>query len=151
MIHLSHICRNGLFIFVSLVFVASCGSVNVADLNESDFDGAVTDTCDGVTTSFTTDVVPIFTASCTNGTCHTDAAQAGSLNLDVNQAAGTTGIFTEISDGRIDAADTANSLILTRPLGLNSHGGGEIFSSVTDANYITIFCWIEAGAVDDSA
>ncbi len=138
------------FLFLcSLAFISACGSVDVTDLDANDFSG--TGPCEDISTSFSTNIVPIFSAQgCSNGSCHSNASQAGSLNLDVSQGEGASGIHASILDGRIDEDDSANSAILRKPLGLDGHGGGEIFSSVSDQDYLSIFCWIEAGAEDDS-
>ncbi|MHC4972227.1 MAG: c-type cytochrome [Planctomycetota bacterium] len=87
--------------------------------------------------SYANDVHPIWAArSCTN--CHPNSG-----GLDLSGAAAQT--FGQVNPGRIDLGTPANSLILTKPLG-QSHGGGTIFSSTSDADYQTILAWIQQGA-----
>jgi hypothetical protein len=141
--------RTSILYFLLSTFLG-CGSVNVADLEPGDFENLGLAACDGVESSFSINVVPIFSAQgCTNGDCHSDMFRAGSLNLDVAQVDGVSGVRSSILDGRVDEGVSADSKILTKPLGLNSHGGGEIFSGTTDDDYLTIFCWIASGAADD--
>lgn len=135
------------FIFAAVVFVLftgiRCGSVNVANLDPSDFSGAnqTAAKCEGVSNSFVNDVVPIFTEkTCADASCH-GAGSAGGMTL--------TGTNDEIFDAvtsRVSTSDPASSLILRKGTGGLSHGGGQPITSVDDPAYVTIFCWISAGA-----
>lgn len=102
-------------------------------------DGAFNDNCTGVPASFATNVTPIFT-QCTTVGCHDTVTPVLSTNPYQNiQTAGDT-----------NTTSPATSKTLRKPLGLDSHGGGTIFTAgVSDPNYKTIFCWIKNGANDD--
>ncbi len=130
-----------------------CGTIEIGDLNPDRFTnlgGSGGGNCDGVSAAFVPDVIPIFTQkSCATGGCHGSGDAGGGLNLDVDEESdGAAGIRIALLEGRVDTADPAESLVLRKPLGQLSHGGGAPFSSVSDSAYRTIFCWIEAGALE---
>lgn len=99
--------------------------------------GAFNDSCDGVSHSFSADVVPIF-SQCTAVGCH-----------DVTAPVLTSSQYENIQDANaLDLADPTNSSLLRKPLGMDSHTGGAVFDDMSDTDYKTIFCWIK---VDDAA
>ncbi|HLG19314.1 MAG TPA: hypothetical protein VI895_05800 [Bdellovibrionota bacterium] len=141
--------RRAAFVFL-LVSICSCGSVDVANLDPKEFSttgGTTTGTdCTTVAASFATDVVPIFSGrGCNASGCHTGAAPAG--NLDLTASLGAPALFTNAtSNSRVSTSSPSDSKLLRKPLGLDSHGGGKVYDSITDADYVTAYCWISAGA-----
>lgn len=142
----------------------SCSQVDVSGLNPDLFTNAGTggDTstsalCEGVSSNFSTDVLPIFTASCGGSGCHMEGETGGGLNLDPDDEKngdGPSGVIGEVkSKGEIDAFSPAQSKLLLKPLSISeggsTHTGGDLFASTNDADYKTIFCWIDAGATNN--
>lgn len=97
--------------------------------------GAFNDDCTGVSHGFATNVTPIFT-QCTTAGCHDT----------VKPVLSTTPFDNIDAANDVDATDPINSKLLRKPLGLDSHTGGAIFTDVNDTDYKTIFCWISVDA-----
>ena len=132
-----------------------CGAVDLANLDPDLFSQSATGgvSCEGVNPSFQTDVIPIFSqqfgsASCASSSCHGATPPQGNLNLSVaNEAEGVDGVYDNLNENsRISRSDPRNSKIVQKPLGLLDHGGGTIIPSVSDDAYVTLLCWVEAGA-----
>ncbi len=124
--------------------------MEIADLDADDYTTLSIGSCAEVPASFSENVIPIFSEQgCTNGSCHGNGFESGTLNLDASLSGGISAVHEEILEGRIDEENPSSSLILIKPLGLENHGGEERFSGLEDPNYITIFCWIEAGFPND--
>lgn len=102
-------------------------------------DGAFNDDCTGVDHSFSTDVTPIF-SQCNTAGCHNTTVPV--LDADA---------FDNITAANdIDKDIPANSKLLRKPLGLDDHMGGAVFSDVNDTDYKTIFCWIKEDEAADN-
>ncbi len=101
-------------------------------------EGAFNDNCDAIPHSFATDVTPIF-SQCTTAGCH-----------DVTAPILVADPFQNITDAEsVDIDSPAQSPLLRKPLGLDTHSGGAVFPSKND-DYKTIFCWIkEDDAIDN--
>lgn len=125
--------------------LVGCNGVTVSNLDPDEFTGE--ESCATRAASFSVDVVPIYSSeNCANSGCHGGGASSGGLNLEGDTA---TIYAASTGSGRISTASPAESKLLRKPLGLDSHGGGKVFSGTTDSNYQTIFCWISAGAQND--
>ena len=102
-------------------------------------DGAFNDDCTGIEHSFATNVTPIFT-QCNGSGCHATTAPV----LDADAFANIT------AADAVDIEDPASSSLLRKPLGLDTHSGGAIFTDANDDDYKTIFCWIKEDAAADN-
>lgn len=96
--------------------------------------------------SFANDVYPIFSAKgCSAGSppCHRSGQPAGGMRLDQDPNQIHPGVVQ-----RVNTANPAASLLLTKPLfeATPDHGGGNIFLTTSDPDYLTILGWIEQGA-----
>lgn len=155
-----------LFLTLSTIALTqSCTQVDVSGLNPDLFTnqgnggGNNSALCEGVNSKFSTDVLPIFNSKCNNVGCHIGAGSGGGLNLsstDNYLGDGESGVIGNIkSSSEISLTTPSQSQLLLKPLasaeggGSGSHGGGEIFNSTNDADYKTILCWIDSGAVND--
>lgn len=97
------------------------------------------------TVSFASQVDPIFTnRGCK--TCHRKGNAAGGLRLDQAPAKDYTALNNLA--GVLNAGDPAASLLLKKPLfeAASDHGGGNIFLTTSDPDYVTILNWITQGA-----
>jgi len=82
---------------------------------------------------------------CSINGCHAGAIPAGGLNLDVN-AERISAVYTNVTaKNEVNISSPAQSKLLRKSLGLDSHGGGPRMSK-QDAEYLTMLCWIMAGA-----
>ncbi len=114
--------------------------------------------------SFETDVVPVLRASSPrgclgNGNCHvltaTHTLAAGALAMDSSGGMSATTLYANLVAGGgaqqsglsldIDTANVNQSLLLRKSLGLDGHGGSQIFSESSD-DYAILLSWITAGA-----
>ena len=155
-------------LIVSSIFIlsAACTQVDVSGLNPDDFTnsgnggGSTTDAlCTGVSSNFSTDVIPIFNAKCAGTSCHTKGAAGGGLNLDTADnllGDGFSGVIGNIKTKKeLSLTVPAQSNLLLNPLATaeggkgGSHTGGEIFPNTSDPDYKKIFCWINGGAKND--
>ena len=92
-------------------------------------------------------ILLIFAAkSGTSTGCHDGGATSGGLSL---KWATATVYAAATASNRVDTASPADSKLLRKSLGLDSHGGGKLISSTAASEYETIFCWIQAGAEND--
>ncbi len=109
----------------------------VSDSFNLDFEGQ----CESTPHLFSENVLPIFSNEGCTG-CHEGSSPSGGLNL------ATGDIHAALLGGRVDLEQPANSEILTKPTGQVNHDGGTLFSR-SSQQYLTIFCWIESGGLDD--
>lgn len=118
-----------------LVVIAFCGASDVA-LAESD------------RADFIRDVAPILSkAGCNGGKCHGSFKGRGGFRLSLfgfNQAADYEAIVQQSRGRRIQSSTPEASLLLTKPLGRVSHGGGRRFDE-GDVAYRTLRAWISQG------
>jgi K319L-like, PKD domain len=108
------------------------------------------------TVSFATDVYPLFSSlGCSASGCHSGAIPAGGQDLSGSAAAVYSVIMMDVVDAtlsgpRANACDPNNSPIPAKPLAFAvsgvGHGGGDIFASTADPNYMTIITWLQEGA-----
>ncbi|HLU48479.1 MAG TPA: DUF1549 and DUF1553 domain-containing protein [Planctomycetota bacterium] len=77
---------------------------------------------------FDTEVVPVLTrAGCNSGACHGGASGRGGLKLSLwgsDSAADYDAIVRELEGRRVDLSDPGSSLVVAKPAGYRSHGGG---------------------------
>ncbi len=139
-----------LFLLTIISFwLVRCGAVSVSDLNPDDFTKTLSGqggvSCPATAPTFEANVVPIFSSrGCAATNCHGSTASGG-LNLDPTNGAAAN--YLEVNgNGRVNTSSPRDSLILSKPAGAVSHGGGKIFSGIQDGDYITLFCWISDGA-----
>ncbi len=137
---------------LGILFCLGCPSVTVTDLEPELFEAP---DCTGTSPVFSTHIIDIFdTRGCTNTDCHGNGSSSGTLNLDTDDDEGgelVSGVHGEIVSTRIDTTNPALSLLLTKPWGID-HGDNEaIFPSSLDLDYLSIYCWIDEGAIDDQA
>jgi hypothetical protein len=138
---------NFLLFCILGVALGSCGSVDLGNQDPLAYDptSISPNTCSGVSAGFAANVSPIFLNRGCSG-CHTATNPAGNLNLDVGGSS-LGAVYTEVSDPKeVNTTIPRNSLLLRKSINVASHGGGRVFSSILDTDYITIFCWIAAGA-----
>lgn len=114
--------------------IFSTDSDEYASLLEWITAGALNDDCTNVTHSFATDVEPVF-ASCNTSGCHDDS---NSLDLTVGNAFSSIG-----TNESVDTDRPIDSDLLQYALGNNEHPPGEVFASVNDDDFRTVFCWIK--------
>lgn len=104
--------------------------------------------------SFRLDVMPVFMkAGCNRGSCHGSSRGQGGFRLSVfgfDPRGDHYRLTREFLGRRINLALPAESLILEKPLGEVSHGGGERFNKESHL-YTTLLRWVEAGAPQDAA
>ena len=112
-----------------------------------------------VDVSFTNEVYPLFLTVDQGGYgclgCHTNQGQtpAGGLNLYGGPAAAFAALNPAQYPNRVNLANPAASLVLTKPLyetdGVQNH---PIFAflSEQDPGYRTLYGWIQGGAIDDT-
>ena len=101
------------------------------------------------TISFQHDILPILSkAGCNGGGCHGAIAGKGGFRLSLNAYDPTTDHYniTRHANGRrIEPADPARSLVLTKPTAALKHKGGKVLHE-DSADYKTIATWIQQGA-----
>jgi hypothetical protein len=99
--------------------------------------------------SFLNDVEPLFTRlGCNQGACHGKGAGQNGFRLSLRGYAPELdyGWITREYDGRrICRAVPERSLLLLKPLGQASHGGGKLFA-LGSREYRVLHDWIKAGA-----
>ena len=99
--------------------------------------------------TFSRDILPILSkASCNTGGCHGALAGKGGFRLSLfgyNPEADHLAITRESRGRRIEPADPARSLLLTKPTMALKHKGGKRLA-VGDKDYQTIAAWIAVGA-----
>ncbi|XAM01651.1 DUF1549 and DUF1553 domain-containing protein [Phycisphaeraceae bacterium D3-23] len=104
--------------------------------------------------SFRLDVMPVFAkAGCNNGSCHGSARGQDGFHLSLfgyDPANDYHNITRQLPGRRINLADTARSLLLTKSTGSVPHTGGQLFTEDHDF-YATLERWLDAGAPDDPA
>ncbi|MFI4859563.1 MAG: DUF1549 and DUF1553 domain-containing protein [Phycisphaerales bacterium JB063] len=104
--------------------------------------------------SFRLDVMPVFAkAGCNNGSCHGSARGQDGFHLSLfgyDPANDFHNITRQLPGRRINLADTARSLLLTKAVGSVPHTGGQLFTE-EHAFYATLKRWLDAGAPDDPA
>lgn len=89
--------------------------------------------------TFQSSILPILSTKCV--ACHDSNNNTSNSRFIVSDANAT---YTSIAGfNGIDTATPANSLLLTKAIGI-SHGGGSVLSS-TETDYISIKDWITAG------
>lgn len=101
------------------------------------------------TISFRHDVLPILSkAGCNGGGCHGAIAGKGGFRLSLNAYDPTTdhyNITIHANRRRVEPADPARSLLLTKPTAALKHKGGKVLHE-DSADYKTIATWIQQGA-----
>lgn len=99
------------------------------------------------------DVLPVFShAGCNAGGCHGSSRGQDGFRLSLfgfDPDADHRSIVAELPGRRVDLADPARSLLLTKATGAVAHTGGERFKA-DDPRYDTVRRWIEAGAPNDA-
>ena len=104
--------------------------------------------------SFRLDVLPIFAKSgCNNGACHGSARGQDGFNLSLfgfDPAGDYQRILRQQPGRRVNLADTAQSMLLTKAVGAVPHTGGKLFDT-DHAFYRMIKAWLDRGAPDDPA
>jgi len=104
--------------------------------------------------SFRLDVLPVFAKSgCNNGACHGSARGQDGFNLSLfgfDPAGDYKRILYQQPGRRVNLADTAQSMLLTKAVGAVPHTGGKLFDT-DHAYYATIKRWLDAGAPQDPA
>ena len=137
------------FLFQPVVSVARAGTWSIVSVEGSGgTPGSTptpTPTGTPATVSFSAQVFPIFTSrGCT--TCHRTGNPPGGMRLDRPAATVYTTITT--LSGVVNLGDPAASLLLKKPLfeAAPDHGGGNIFLTTSDPDYVTILNWITQGA-----
>ena len=104
--------------------------------------------------SFRLDVMPVFAkAGCNNGSCHGSGRGQDGFHLSLfgyDPANDYHNITRQLPGRRINLADTARSLLLTKSTGSVPHTGGQLFTEDHDF-YSTLKRWLDAGAPDDPA
>ena len=84
-------------------------------------------------TSFRLDVIPVFSrVGCNNGSCHGSARGQDGFNLSLfgyDPAGDYNRILHEQPGRRINLADAARSLLLTKSIGTVPHTGGQLFDA----------------------
>lgn len=99
--------------------------------------------------SFRNDVLPIISkAGCNTGGCHGALAGKGGFRLSLfgyNPEADHAAITREVLGRRIEPADPARSLLLTKPTTALAHKGGKRID-VDSAEYRLLARWIAEGA-----
>jgi len=98
---------------------------------------------------FDTEIIPVFTrAGCNAGACHGAAAGRGGFHLSLfgsDPAADHDAIVHALEGRRINLTTPANSLILMKPTGDLSHGGGAVLPDAGPGAK-RLAAWIAAGA-----
>jgi hypothetical protein len=109
-----------------------------------------------VNVSFSGQVQPIFSASCTNAGCHGGVKVAGNLNLTSGKAyAALVGVSTSDCSGskkRVVPGDPAQSYLMNKLTGVGICTGTQMpktGSNLAQAQLDTISSWICAGAQDN--
>ena len=101
----------------------------------------------GVT--FRHDVLPVLSkAGCNSGACHGALAGKGGFRLSLHGYDPTADYFNitrQARGRRIELAEPARSLLLTKPTGAVAHKGGVRFEPGSK-EYETIAAWLQAGA-----
>ncbi len=99
--------------------------------------------------SFLNDVEPLFTrVGCNSGACHGKGAGQNGFRLSLRGYAPELDygwITREYEGRRISLAAPEDSLLLRKPLGQASHGGGKLFAPGSREHRV-LFDWIKAGA-----
>lgn len=99
---------------------------------------------------FDTGIVPVFTkAGCNAGSCHGAAAGRGGFHLSLlggDPAADYDAIVHELEGRRVNLARPADSLLLAKPTGALSHGGGQRLEDGS-AGEKRLQDWLAAGAL----
>lgn len=108
----------------------------------------VADTVKAARVSFQNDLIPVFTRiGCNNGACHGQQNGQGGFKLSLRgwDAAFDHEQIVKADNGkRIDLKDVNRSLILTKPTGQVSHGGGPVLKK-NSAEYRMLLRWINEG------
>ena len=99
--------------------------------------------------SFRNEVMPVLTkATCNSGACHGALAGKGGFRLSL-LGYDVEGDFQTITRGvrgrRVDLAEPAKSLLLTKPTGATKHKGGKLIEAQS-RDYRILAEWIAAGA-----
>ena len=127
-------------------------------LNGCGSDTSSSSTATGLTLdcpAFETNVNPIFDANlggrtCSASGCHSvNAGSGGAFKIYPNAAPGTLQMEANYfaAKGFANLASPSDSKLLLEPLAgaqsiVGSHTGGDIFSGISDSNYVTIYTWI---------
>lgn len=90
------------------------------------------------TISFADEVLPALNTSC--GFCH-NASHVSALKLSGDAAASYSAV-----SGLVTAGDPEGSALLQKARGLNSHGGGAVWT-ISNRSYVLVADWITEGAI----
>ncbi|HMP17647.1 MAG TPA: DUF1549 domain-containing protein, partial [Gemmatales bacterium] len=97
---------------------------------------------------FERDVIPVLTKlTCNTGSCHGSMAGKGGLKLSLRGYDPESDYFAiarQAFQRRVDLRHPEQSLLLLKPLGLLSHGGGQKLETDTP-EYETLLEWIKSG------
>jgi hypothetical protein len=100
------------------------------------------------------DVLPVFShAGCNAGGCHGSSRGQDGFRLSLfgfDPDTDHRSIVSELPGRRVDLAEPARSLLLTKATGAVAHTGGERFKP-DDPRYDTLRRWIEAGGAERRA
>jgi hypothetical protein len=129
----------------------NCGACGHAcSPGEDCVDGSCT--CGSSSVSFSADVQPIFTSSCTGNACHGGTMPSASLDLTSGKSYGElVGVATEQCNGSrilVIPGDPANSYLLDKILGVDMCFGSKMpkMDSLPASEIAAISSWICAGA-----
>lgn len=126
--------------YTLLVFLA--GGILITSCGEDDDPGIGTnpdmmqeDPCDGVTATFSDDVLPILNAACALSGCHVTGGQ-GSGNFE-----SYAGVKAKADNGSL-----LNRAVIQGNMPPSNSSGPQ---SLTDDQKLAIQCWIDAGAMNN--
>lgn len=158
-----------LLILFSALLINNCATVDLNGLDPDNFQNADTGgdsgsggtnlfedvDCNNVDSTFSTQVKPIFDASCATTGCHTGSNPAGDVQLDAQNTESLSTIGSVVTSGPgFNGINVHQSLILLTALASDAggeaddHTGGAVFSSVDD-DLEKIYCWLEDGREND--
>ncbi|MCB1197229.1 MAG: hypothetical protein KDK51_02580 [Deltaproteobacteria bacterium] len=150
-------------IICSSLLLSACAQVDLFGLDPDNFSNnngggpGTSLVCEDTNADFSTDIIPIFAASCTSG-CHSGATPAGDLDLDITDNIGPVtesaliGYLKELNTGIVNTGTPVSSGLLTRPLAESAGGAShsaDVFADTSDPDYLAIRCWIEDNAQND--
>lgn len=161
--------KRGLLLtpLIALAFAYSCAQVDLFGLDPDNFvqggsSGNNNLLCKDVDSDFSTDILPMLQQKCGTSGCHASGEYTGGITFYANNdfgpssASAIIGEWKKLDKGKgimVNTGTPVASKILQVPLaessGGLSHGGGDVFGSTSDPDYLKLRCWIENGAKND--